>query len=162
MRDILFRAKLNEKQTHNSIREETKAKFFPDGWAYGFYVPEQSETPLGEVKPIASIIKTGDSKELTTGMWFNVDSATAGQFTGLTDKNGNKIFEGDIVDIYGDEVYAVVVWDKETAKFLIIEDYEKNIATFDDYKGEDLVVVGNIHDNADMLEGDYGRFTGLH
>lgn len=95
-------------------------------------------------------------------MWFNVDSATAGQFTGLTDKNGNKIFEGDIVDIYGDEVYGVVVWDKETAKFLIIEDYEKNIATFDDYKGEDLVVVGNIHDNADMLEGDYGRFTGLH
>lgn len=39
MRDILFRAKLNEKQTHNSIREETKAKFFPTVGLTAFMYP---------------------------------------------------------------------------------------------------------------------------
>ena len=75
---------------------------------------------------------------------------TVGQFTGLTDKNGEKIFESDIVDILCEnEEIGVIEWEKDTAQFIVSAD--GFCASFDNYSGHDLEVIGNIHDNPEML-----------
>lgn len=75
---------------------------------------------------------------------------TAGQFTGLTDKNGKKIFEGDIIEFDCDSL-GVIEWDEDCAKFAI--HYDENILTdFDSYYGFNCEVVGNIYDNPELLE----------
>jgi hypothetical protein len=67
------------------------------------------------------------------------------QFTGLTDKNGKKIFEGDIIEWdeleWGSKHREVVTWD-----------YDLFAIRKDDW-GEWCEVIGNIHDNPGLLEG---------
>lgn len=71
-----------------------------------------------------------------------VDPETVGQFTGLCDKNGKEIYEGDI--LYYCEGYMVVKWSKETACFLWDDGESADNANYLDLI--DLEVVGNIHD----------------
>ena len=92
------------------------------------------------------------------GGWFAlhnkyaVKSETVGQFTGLTDKNGKKIFEGDIVRYMNKET-MVVVWNNDSASFAIAYsainfNYLATISGAHIY----LEVIGNIHDNPELLE----------
>ena len=81
-----------------------------------------------------------------------VDIGTVGQYTGLNDKNGKKIFEGDIVSISGDfkGIYTCV-W--EEYHF----DYELENKTMRCclacVYSDDIKVIGNIHDNPELLKG---------
>ncbi|EBF5150467.1 hypothetical protein FH008_04675 [Listeria monocytogenes] len=79
------------------------------------------------------------------------------QYTGLKDKNGKKIFEGDIVrNINGEYSYIGIV-NKDRYTF-----YIKGVAPKDNYDFADvsdtvtgkssLIVIGNIHENLDLLE----------
>lgn len=68
------------------------------------------------------------------------------QCTGLKDKNGKLIFEGDIVVFYG-MVYEVV-WDNEFSRFSMKRN-EFHSFNIDVYKCE---VIGNIHENPELLE----------
>ena len=84
---------------------------------------------------------------------FAVDTETVGQYTGLIDKNGKKIFEGDIVSISGDfkGIYTCV-W--EEYHF----DYELENKTMRCclacVYSDDIKVIGNIIDNPELLGGD--------
>lgn len=76
---------------------------------------------------------------------------TRGQDTGLRDRNGRKIFGGDVVDILTEnEEIGVIKWDNDTARFVIESD--GFFSDFDNYYGTDLEIIGNIYDNPELLE----------
>ena len=83
------------------------------------------------------------------GVGYLVDPATVGQFTGLTDKNGVKIFEGDIVESSCGEI-GIIEYLEEDGMFIIsfpiTSGHSSWIATFGDFDGNEIEVIGNIHD----------------
>lgn len=91
---------------------------------------------------------------------FHVEPDTVGQFTGLMDKNGKRIFEGDIIRHYDDNPYAgieekgVVFWDEEFLCFRRTSNGGFHHGKVDTYRLSakcDYEVIGNIHDNPELL-----------
>lgn len=80
--------------------------------------------------------------------WYSFDDVVLMQYTGLKDKNGKKIFEGDICwEEYG-ECYGVVKF--EEGKFLYVWE---NIAEDLWEVADSIEIYGNIHENPELLEG---------
>lgn len=119
-------------------------------WVYGYY------TLYGQSRGLHPAIITGTEEGCVIPAF--IDPETRGQYTGLTDKNNKKIFEGDIVAFTDctstengySEQYCVgeVVWNNETLSYevtnrLSAESYEVLI---------ECTVIGNIHDNPELLE----------
>ena len=86
---------------------------------------------------------------------FDVIPETVGQFTGLTDKNGKRIFEGDIVEHVSDGEQAVISWLKYSACFgLSFDGWCCGFDDYDDNLPSDFKVIGNIYDNPELLGGE--------
>lgn len=91
--------------------------------------------------------------------YFDVIPETVGECTSLTDKNGKRIFEGDIVDILTEnEEIGIVAYDD--GGFLVNPDsgfFVNADAFYVDFhsniNGTDLEIIGNIHDNPELLKG---------
>lgn len=89
---------------------------------------------------------------------FEIDQSTICQYTGLTDKNGRKIFEGDIICNHyddehpEDECFCVVVWDKTSWK--IRENGSADLVEPDEHDTEGGEVIGNIFDNPELMEDE--------
>ncbi|ELQ0051165.1 hypothetical protein R2C82_000620 [Listeria monocytogenes] len=76
-----------------------------------------------------------------------IDEKTIDQYTGLKDKNGKKIFEGDVGWDEHNECYGVVKF--EEGKFLYVWE---NIAEDLQEVADGIEICGNIHENPDLLE----------
>ena len=141
MREILFRGKRCDNGE----------------WVQGFYVRADHHWHKNGIHK--DWIALGAS---ANGGWFAlhnkyaVKAETVGQFTGLTDKNGKKIFEGDVV------LYPWNDQDKPerfTIKFKDGQFVASPVKETEDYwdfmvggYSKEMEVIGNIHDNPELLE----------
>ena len=113
-------------------------------WVYGYFT---------KYSPVAkgSIIETDIDD-------FQVIPETVGQFTGLTDKNGKEIYEGDICKVlyssigFQIDVMGVVYWGDWSMSYQIYLLPNQDEYKLADYKS-DIEVIGNIHDNPELLGG---------
>lgn len=137
MREIIFRGK----------------RVYDSAWVYGSFIPDLCELLYGNkldgfIKPFGKIRKER--------LMVEVDRKTVGQYTGLTDKNGTKIFEGDILSGHLDELFP----EDESRYPVVWHDYGWHIKcgnkSFDTLEqwwvAKFLEVIGNIHDNPELLE----------
>ena len=163
MREVLFRGK----RTDNGE------------WVYGYYTKARYFLNKKEMHIIFEPDVEAFPHCEFTG-YEEVLPETVGQYTGLTDKNGTKIFEGDIFkfddevwessytscgteyDSFAVENYGVVGFDEEMARFDFIKYkfsensveadlHENHTIDFSEFVCE-LEVIGNIHDNPELLE----------
>ena len=130
MREIKFR-------DWNRFKQEM-SKVLNIGWLDGIYMNISLDTEAGQI----------DYNDSPDNM--ECENIELMQYTGLKDKNGQEIFEGDIVYVECEDENAVVIWDEESAKFII--QFYGWYSDFDCYYGKDLEVIGNIHDNKDLLK----------
>ena len=133
MREILFRGKRtgNEKWICGHLLEQN----IPDCHSY----------------IVMSIIAELDNRHIEI-MDFDINEVipeTVGQFTGLTDKNGVKIFEGDIVRAFTrfSEIYVSSVTYHEGAFWFKNWSWTKFF-----FKFEKIEIIGNIYDNPEILK----------
>lgn len=116
-----------------------KAKRLDNGeWVEGYYIGPIGVLDVHEICDVHDI----------TGPRVEVDPSTVCQYTGLTDKNGKKIFDGDVVrretDYYGKhKVYdEPVVWEDDIEKGFLGEPYTSGYCIH----GGNWEVIGSIHD----------------
>lgn len=125
MRDIEFRGK----QTDNGE------------WVYG--VP--TKDGRGEMVMVENIFECEEYNCRGANCLY-VDENTVGQYTGLKDKNGTKIFEGDIVLLKGDDEPYQVVFDESCFQV-----YSDSVCyVMDNFYDYEIEVVGNIYDNSEL------------
>ena len=131
MREILFRGK----------------RAINGDWVYGDFVHGN------ERKSLRDSIFVYDS-ETQSFNDYEINPYTLGQYTGLTGKNGKRIFEGDIVktDKFSEpNKQYIIKYDLQFGAFIGQDRYNVYFVTFDGDSGE-FEVIGNIHDNPELLE----------
>ena len=124
MREILFRGKTDDGE-----------------WVYGSFCMDAREQFNG-LCGVDGFIRLYD-KAKGKMQTYEVDRETVGQYTGLLDKHGKRIFEGDIVKV-DEKNYEV--------KF-ILGQFFIGINMPIAYNRFDCEIIGNIHGNPEMLKG---------
>ena len=129
-------------------------------WVYGFYL-EQDTYNMGSkntkkdllIKDAGVIVQ---NSEHDSGVV--VDKETLGQYTGLKDKNGKEIYEGDIIFIKGEtellDIKGKVEYSNTFAQFIITNtgSVANETEPLGDYEEENIEVIGNEFDKPELLE----------
>lgn len=157
MREILFRGKRADNGE----------------WIEGYYAKQSNHACFAHELKYQHFIFKDVCLDFNLGglQEFEIIPETVGQYTSLTDKNGVRIFEGDIVkctDTINDFEFNAVVefgnpngeynWGYQL-KFISGEESNFDILCWVDMEetGAYIEVIGNIHDNPELLEGGEGE-----
>lgn len=132
MREILFRGKCLD-----------------DGkWIFGYYTGPVGIDSSHEICDISDPI----------GSRIDVAPDTVGQYTGLTDKNGTKIFEGDVVSglfLYALPINGVVAFRDGAFGLCWMRGGWQEFTAFTSMCNVTHEVLGNVHDNPELMEVGY-------
>ena len=151
MREILFRAKAINRDCKYGYSPNRRSSYKNGDWVYGLITK-----PYNEEYDFPAEMRNTDG---VTGI--EVDYKTIGQYTGLTDKNGTKVFEGDIVKFkHGGEFDKEIYYRNYAVEF--INTYVtyglrlRNRSIHFPFKRatalqHDAEVIGNIFDNPELI-----------
>lgn len=131
-----------------SIDEGSKGKM-----QYGYLIAD------GEQAFIINEVVEANEQYITIGSWCPVDPNTIGQSTGLFDKNGKEIFEGDVIAIEVDDTETPInarVFQNSKIGVLMFHVFEDNedvpmVELLED-NSVAFEIIGNIHENPELLE----------
>ena len=128
MREILFRGK------HKADGKWCEGNLHIDKQGVAIITPD--DTPLG--------------------CYGQVDPDTVGQFTGLMDKHGKKIFEGDIVRVEVAKIDWVAVCKFYGGAFGLVWNFcaAERWQAFTGICNAEYEIIGNVHDNPELTEGE--------
>lgn len=121
-------------------------------WAYGYLV--EATNVITDKKE--TFIFEQDATYFTHGEFacsFEVKPETVGQYTGVIDKNGKKVFEGDVVEYAGS--CGEIVFVERRGAFMSRERdmYCEWLSNLPQYGTGIVEIIGNIYDNKEILEG---------
>lgn len=143
MREILFRAKRKNWREHEEY------------WVEG--------TPIeimGKMYMAVEYMNSGQITDFQMAQYIlqksfiEIDPETLCQYTRLKDKNGNKIWENDIVKHEVSDTIGTVKWYQEDYVGWCVDDIVIDEQQFTDEMWNECEVIGNIFDNPELLKGD--------
>lgn len=147
MREILFRAKQKDK----------------GNWVEGYYIRQDETTycfkedyerhPENTKHYIVFDMPT-DWGLPNRHLMAEIDPETICQYTGLKDKNGNRIWENDIIKHEISDTIGTVKWYQEDYVGWCVDDTIIDEQQFTDEMWNECEVIGNIFDNPELLKGE--------
>ena len=137
MREILFRGK----------------RLDNGEWVQGYLYKRIVHLSGFHQNVVVDAIEVYDGENPLGISYYTISPDTVGQYTGQTDRNGQKIFEGDIIKRsvldYNWEKIFIVTWNESFPGW-----WEYRYSTFYALLDGNCEVIGNIHDNPDLLKGE--------
>lgn len=142
MKNILFRG---QTRRHGERLKNVAGDPMPSNWVYGGIFKGDGDY---------SVIYTYDPIDK-----YPVYSDTVGQYTGVDDKNGKKLFEGDVVKFISEdsvEIHALCVYDVDLLQFAFetkfsYYTFSDIVSRYDQGLAEKFEIIGNIFDNPELV-----------
>ena len=148
MRDIKFRGKAKDIERLNEFNEYNEFGIpHQNGWVFGACVHNGGNPYI-----ISHDVAESCEEYFSPEWWCPVDPATVGQFTGLKDKSGREIYEGDVVK-YGDTIHEVVFEQRNNTAYFGLVYSPEETRSFGHYQDlQQIEIIGNVHDSPELLE----------
>lgn len=112
-------------------------------WVYGSLISDRYI--------VGNVLEWND-EYFNTEWWAAVDPSTVGQYTGIKDKNGKEIYEGDILS-NGSHVDWIVVYEEAAFKVKFPDPIKTDRYYLNRGMAEIREIIGNIYENPEILDG---------
>lgn len=152
MRKILFKAKLKDWKTNPQHNKWMKGYYLSRKETTYCFTEDYERNPVKALHYIAvdSMTDWGLPNEFRL---YEIDPDTLCQFTGLTDKNGDNIWENDIVK--DDKIYMIgtIEWYEQHGTY-VVNDINDGYQNFEEF-WSCTETVGNIFDNPELIKSEF-------